>query len=107
MIENNGIDLLKISEEAAKNNVDLTDGQKTKYVNLIADYGISLFGLNPLPVQYQLLAIATIDLIPGLKSKFGSPTVSLACCSGIYINGIIVISSFHNVSVYIKISFVI
>lgn len=79
MIENHGSELLNTCEKAAKNNLALTDGQKTKCVNMIFDYGISLFGLNPLPAQYQLLAIATIDLIPGLKSKFGSPTVSILC----------------------------
>lgn len=96
MVENYGSDLLNTCEKAARNNLALTDGQKTKCVNCIVDYGISLFGLNPLPAQYQLLAIAAIDLIPGLKSKFGKPTVSVLC--SIYINIIIVFIS----SMYIE-----
>lgn len=60
---------------AAEAGFDLTDAQKCQCVNIVADYGISLFGMNPLPHQYRLLAIAAIDLIPGLKSKSGLPTV--------------------------------
>lgn len=36
-----------------------------------------LYGLNPLTHEYKLLAIASIDLINGLKSKTGSPTVCI------------------------------
>lgn len=81
--ENGGKDLLLECEEETNNNdekeldvIGLTDSHKSKLVNLIADYGVSVFGLSPLPHEYRLLAVAAIDLVPGLKSKSGSPIVS-------------------------------
>lgn len=65
----------KESQKEARNVKDLSDSYKTKLVNLIADYGIAVFGLNPLPHQYRILATAAVDLIPGLRSKSGSPIV--------------------------------
>lgn len=59
-------------------NLELTDAQKCQCVNIVADYGVSLFGLNPFRNQYQMLAIAAVDLINGLKSKTGAPTVNLS-----------------------------
>lgn len=61
---------------AAKINVELTDVQKCQCVNIIVDYGVSLFGLNPLRNQYQMLATAAVNLIDGLKSKTGAPNVN-------------------------------
>lgn len=76
-IEKNAQVLLNQCDTASKNGMNLTDHQKTACVSLIADYGISIFGLNPLPQQYDLLAFAAIDLIKGLKSKSGSPIVRI------------------------------
>lgn len=64
-------------QSASKNGVHLTDTQKTKCVNIIVDYGISVFGLNPQPQQYELLAFAAVDLVNGLKSNSGSPIVRI------------------------------
>lgn len=68
--------LLAECVSAAKAKMDLTDSQKCQCVNLVADYGVKIFGLNPLPNQYQMLAVATVELINGLKSKTGNPTVT-------------------------------
>lgn len=76
MIENGGDVILQECENAANQNVGLTDSQKTRCVNFIANYGVLLFGLTPLTHQYKLLAYAAIDLIPALKSKSQSPIVS-------------------------------
>lgn len=80
--ENGGKDLLLECEEEKTNNdekepnvIGLTDSHKTKLVNLIADYGVTVFGLSPLPHEYRLLAVAAVDLIPGLKSMSDSPIV--------------------------------
>lgn len=67
--------LLDECQTVAKNKMDITDSQKNQCVNLVADFGIELFGLNPDAHQYKLLALAAIDLIDGLKSKSGEPTV--------------------------------
>lgn len=76
--------LLFDCQSAHKNDTDLTDSQKTQCVNILVDYGISVFGLNPLPHQYRLLALAAVDLIEGLKSKSGLPTVSSAIQNCVY-----------------------
>lgn len=70
--------LLYDCQYAAKEGFDLTDSQKCQCVNVVADYGVTLFGLNPLQHQYRLLALVAIELIDGLKSKSGLPTVSCA-----------------------------
>lgn len=62
--------LLEICSSAT----DLTDAQKCQCVNVVADYGISVFGLNPSRHQFQMLA--AVHLINGLKSKIGEPTVN-------------------------------
>lgn len=67
--------LLNECQTASLNGMQLTDAQKTMCVNIIVDYGITLFGMNPLPSQYELLAFAAVDLVVGLKSKSGSPIV--------------------------------
>lgn len=56
--------------------MDLTDAQKCQCVNLVADYGVNIFGLHPLANQYQMLAVATVELINGFRSKTGKPTVT-------------------------------
>lgn len=75
IIEKGNEQLLADCVTAEKAKLDLTDSQKCQCVNLIADYGVSVFGMNPLPIQYQMLAIAAVELIHGLKSKSGKPTV--------------------------------
>lgn len=60
MIQNGGDKLLLECENAAKENIELTDAQKTKCVNLIADYGVSLYGHSPNSHEYRLLALAAV-----------------------------------------------
>lgn len=64
-------------EAAGKNGIDLSDTQKRDCVNVIADYGVSVFGLSPERHQYRLLAFAAIDLFEALKSKSESPIVCM------------------------------
>lgn len=45
-------------------------------MNLIADYGIDVFGKNINIHQIKQLALAAVSLIDGLKSETGEPTVS-------------------------------
>lgn len=66
-----------VLSECTKKNVELTDAQKCHCVNLVADYGVSLFGLNPESHQYINLALAAVDLMPALKSQSGLSTVCL------------------------------
>lgn len=76
-IEKENEKLLAECVSAAEAKVDLTDAQKCQCVNLVADFGVSVFGLNPLSNQYQMLAIAAVELINGLRSKTGEPTVTI------------------------------
>lgn len=75
-IESGNEGLLAECSSAAKSGVDLTDTQKCQCVNIVADYGVSVFGLNPSRAQYEMLAGATVHLFNGLKSKTGEPIVS-------------------------------
>lgn len=78
-LENGAKKLLLECVAATKNGIELSDSQKCDCVNLIADYGVSIFGLSPERHQYRLLALAAIDLVEGLRSISGTPIVCKYC----------------------------
>lgn len=74
-IENDKKKLISECKSTTEMGFDLTQSQKVECVNTVADYGIKVFGLNPLPHQYKMLALAAIGFIHGLISTTGDATV--------------------------------
>lgn len=54
---------------------ELSDAQKCKCVNIIAEYAVNMFGFEIQTHQIKQLAHAAVSLIRGLKSKSGEPIV--------------------------------
>lgn len=69
--------MLADCENATRLGNELTFDQKSSCVNLIADYAIDTFGEGIKQHEIIQLALATVSLIEGLKSKTGEPTVSI------------------------------
>lgn len=66
------IDCVNISKLGS----ELSDVQKCKCVNVIADYAIDVFSINITLYQIKQVAFAAVDLIEGLKSKTDEAIVS-------------------------------
>lgn len=74
--EKNRNGLLIDCKNATKLGNELSDDQKCKCVNVVADYAIDIFGINIQTDRIKQLAYAAVTLIDGLKSKTGDPIVS-------------------------------
>lgn len=74
--EKNQRQLLAAFEEATQFGNELTDNQKTKCVNVIADYAVETFGIDLSLSQMKQVAFAAVALIEGLRSKTDNQIVS-------------------------------